>query len=111
MAVVHEDAEHRIEIVYYGVGLSGKTTNLQYIYAQTPPERRSAMRSHATETERRLRFSMLPVSLPPLGGRRAGGRARADAESGRRPSFEAVASSGQGVFDTLKACVRSVLAS
>jgi len=67
--MVEEDGETRLKIVYFGVGLSGKTSNLQYVYAKTEPERRTEMVSHATETERLLWFTFAPVSLPPLRGK------------------------------------------
>lgn len=58
-----------LEIVFWGVGLSGKTTNLQHVFAHTPPERRSAMESIADARGRLLSFSMRPESLAPLRGR------------------------------------------
>jgi len=49
-------------------GLSGKTTNLQYIYARTNPEAKGKMISLATETERTLFFDFLPLSLGEIRG-------------------------------------------
>lgn len=66
----HGDDEITIKLVYYGVGLAGKTSNLQYVYSRTPPESRSKMTSHASETERLLFFDFLPQSLAPLDGKR-----------------------------------------
>jgi hypothetical protein len=60
--------ELNFKIVYWGPGLGGKTTNMQYIYHKTRPEQRSQMISLATETERSLSFSFLPQSLAPIGG-------------------------------------------
>ena len=54
--------------VYYGPGLCGKTTNLQYIYAKTNPEAKGKMISLATETERTLFFDFLPLSLGEIRG-------------------------------------------
>src|SRR5438552_128159 len=56
------------KIVYYGPGLCGKTTNLQYIYNKTNPEARGKMISLATETERTLFFDFLPLSLGEIRG-------------------------------------------
>jgi signal recognition particle receptor subunit beta len=69
--VIEDDANGEIafKIVYWGLGLSGKTSNLQHIWRATPPERRSEMKSLATETERTLFFSLLPRTLGPIDGR------------------------------------------
>jgi mutual gliding-motility protein MglA len=56
------------KIVYYGPGRSGKTTNLQYIHAQVPEERRGRMVSLATETDRTLFFDFLPLDLGTISG-------------------------------------------
>ncbi len=56
------------KIVYYGAGRSGKTTNLQYIYAQVPPERKGNMVSLATQTDRTLFFDFLPLDLGNISG-------------------------------------------
>ena len=55
--------EINCKIVYYGPGLCGKTTNLQYIYNKTNPDAKGKMISLATETERTLFFDFLPLSL------------------------------------------------
>jgi signal recognition particle receptor subunit beta len=49
------------KIVYYGPGLSGKTTNLQYIYEELPIKNKGRMLTLATETDRTLYFDFLPV--------------------------------------------------
>lgn len=49
------------KIVYYGPGLSGKTTNLKYIHAELPEKSKGRMLSLATETDRTLYFDFLPV--------------------------------------------------
>ncbi len=59
----HAAREINFKIVYYGPGLGGKTTNLQYIYNKTRPELKSRMISLATETERSLFCSILASSL------------------------------------------------
>ena len=56
------------KIVYYGAGRSGKTTNLQYIYAQVPPDRKGNMVSLATQTDRTLFFDFLPLDLGNISG-------------------------------------------
>ena len=60
--------EVNCKIVYYGPGLCGKTTNLQYMFATTKPESRGKMISLATETERTLFFDFLPLSLGEIRG-------------------------------------------
>jgi signal recognition particle receptor subunit beta len=60
--------EINCKIVYYGPGLCGKTTNLQYIYKKTNPDSRGKMISLATETERTLFFDFLPLSLGEIRG-------------------------------------------
>jgi len=51
------------KIVFYGPGLGGKTTTLQYIHAQAKPEHRGSMVSLATEAERTLYFDFLPLQV------------------------------------------------
>jgi len=60
--------EINCKIVYYGPGLGGKTTNLQYIYDKTNPTAKGKMISLATETERTLFFDFLPLSLGEIRG-------------------------------------------
>ena len=60
--------EINCKIVYYGPGLCGKTTNLQYIYKRTNPEAKGKMNSLATETERTLFFDFLPLDLGSIRG-------------------------------------------
>jgi len=60
--------EINCKIVYYGPGLGGKTTNLQYIFAKTAPERKGKMISLATETDRTLFFDFLPLDLGQIRG-------------------------------------------
>src|SRR5207248_3834917 len=56
------------KIAYYGPGHCGKTTNLQYIYANTNQNAKWKMISLATETERTLFFDFLPLSLGEIRG-------------------------------------------
>ncbi len=60
--------EINCKIVYYGPGLGGKTTNLQYIYQITSSENKGKMISLATETERTLFFDFLPIDLGQIRG-------------------------------------------
>jgi hypothetical protein len=64
----YSSREINCKIVYYGPGLCGKTTNLQYVYAKTNPDARGKMISLATETERTLFFDFLPLSLGDIRG-------------------------------------------
>jgi signal recognition particle receptor subunit beta len=63
--------EINCKIVYYGPGLGGKTTNLQYIYDQTSASSRGKLISLATETERTLFFDFLPLELGEIRGFKA----------------------------------------
>jgi len=64
----YSSKEINCKLVYYGPGLGGKTTNLQYIYEQTQGELKGKMISLATETERTLFFDFLPLSLGEIRG-------------------------------------------
>jgi signal recognition particle receptor subunit beta len=64
----YSSREINCKIVYYGPGLCGKTTNLQYVYNKTNPEAKGKMISLATETERTLFFDFLPLSLGEIRG-------------------------------------------
>jgi mutual gliding-motility protein MglA len=56
------------KIVYYGPGLCGKTTNLQYIHMKTAARSRGEMVSLETETDRTLFFDLLPLDVGVIGG-------------------------------------------
>jgi signal recognition particle receptor subunit beta len=60
--------EIHCKIVYYGPGLCGKTTNLEYIFDKVAPNTRGKLISLATETERTLFFDFLPVDLGTIRG-------------------------------------------
>ena len=60
--------ELNCKIVYYGPGLCGKTTNLQYIFNNTAEGAKGKMISLATETERTLFFDFLPLELGEIRG-------------------------------------------
>lgn len=60
--------EINCKIVYYGPGLGGKTTNLQYVYQITNAENKGKLISLATETERTLFFDFLPIDFGQIRG-------------------------------------------
>jgi len=60
--------EINCKIVYYGPGLCGKTTNLQFIYDKTNPGNKGKLISLATETDRTLFFDFLPLELGTVRG-------------------------------------------
>ena len=60
--------EINCKIVYYGPGLCGKTTNLQYIYDKSNAAARGKLISLATETDRTLFFDFLPLELGTVRG-------------------------------------------
>ncbi len=64
----YSSREINCKIVYYGPGLGGKTTNIQYIYDKTNPDAKGKMISLATETERTLFFDFLPLALGTIRG-------------------------------------------
>src|SRR3972149_11999465 len=60
--------EINCKIVYYGPGLGGKTTNIQFIYDRTNPQAKGKLISLATETDRTLFFDFLPLDLGSIKG-------------------------------------------
>src|SRR5215210_6198478 len=56
------------KLVFYGPGLGGKTTSLQYIHATAKPEHRGKMVSLATPVDRTLYFDFLPIRVPGIRG-------------------------------------------
>ncbi|HKU42201.1 MAG TPA: GTPase domain-containing protein [Polyangiales bacterium] len=69
MSVINPLArELSAKIVYYGAGLSGKTTTLQAIHAAVRPERRGELVSLATETDRTIFFDFLPLQVERVHG-------------------------------------------
>ena len=56
------------KVVYYGPGLSGKTTNLEWIYGKVPETQRGKMVSMKTKTDRTLFFDFLPLSAGEING-------------------------------------------
>jgi hypothetical protein len=66
----YSSREINCKIVYYGPGLCGKTTNLQFIYDSLPSNNKSKMLSLATKTDRTLFFDFLPLDLGKIRGMR-----------------------------------------
>jgi len=60
--------EINCKLVYYGPGLGGKTTNLEYVYEKVAPTAKGKLISLATETERTLFFDFLPLELGEIRG-------------------------------------------
>lgn len=60
--------EINCKIVYYGPGMSGKTTNLKHVYSKIPGNLRGDMISLATEDERTLFFDFMPLELGSVQG-------------------------------------------
>ena len=60
--------EINVKIVFYGPGLGGKTTNLQYIFERSNPQQKGKLISLATETDRTLFFDFLPLDLGTVRG-------------------------------------------
>lgn len=59
----HATREIQFKVVYYGPGLGGKTTNLEFIHKKSNPANRGKLVSMNTESERTLFFDLLPVDL------------------------------------------------
>ncbi|HYI02039.1 GTPase domain-containing protein [Hyalangium sp.] len=68
MQLNHAQRELTLKIVYYGPGLSGKTTNLRQLYARTRPEVRGRLLSVETRDDRTLFFDVLPVFFASTSG-------------------------------------------
>lgn len=68
--VDHARREIRLKLVYYGPGLGGKTTNVEWIHRNTRPSRRGKLVALTTESERTLFFDLLPVDLGEFKGYR-----------------------------------------
>jgi signal recognition particle receptor subunit beta len=69
MALInYANKEINAKIVYYGPGLSGKTTNIQLIHSKLKPEHRGKLITLPTQTDRTLFFDFLPVEIPNVKG-------------------------------------------
>ncbi|MGI6393700.1 MAG: GTP-binding protein [bacterium] len=69
MAVINRILkEVTLKIVYYGPGLSGKTTNIEHIHRNIAPANRGKLVSVKTDTERTLFFDFLPIDIGKVRG-------------------------------------------
>lgn len=66
--VNYHTKEINCKIVYYGPGLGGKTTNIQYVYQKTSTDNKGRMVTLNTENERTLFFDFLPLDLGEIRG-------------------------------------------
>lgn len=64
----HQTKEINCKIIYVGPGLSGKTTNVQYIYEHTQQDHRGKLVALSTENERTLFFDFLPLAVGEVRG-------------------------------------------
>lgn len=64
----YANKEINCKIIYFGPGLSGKTTNVQYIYEHTQQDQRGKLVTLSTENERTLFFDFLPLSVGDVRG-------------------------------------------
>ncbi len=68
VSINYSSREVCCKIVYYGPGLSGKTTNLQYVHSKVPTSTRGKLISLATEADRTLYFDFLPINIGTING-------------------------------------------
>lgn len=68
VSINYSSREVSCKIVYYGPGLSGKTTNLQYVHAKVPKKTRGDLISLATDADRTLYFDFLPINIGSING-------------------------------------------
>ena len=68
VSINYSSREVCCKIVYYGPGLSGKTTNLQYVHSKVPGNTRGELISLATEADRTLYFDFLPINIGSING-------------------------------------------
>lgn len=69
MALInYSTKEITFKIVYYGPAMSGKTTNLRFIYDKLPENLKGKFTSIATQDERTLFFDFLPLDLGNIKG-------------------------------------------
>ncbi len=91
MLINHAAKQVTAKIVYYGPGLSGKTTNLKYIYETTNPNTRGELVSMETTTERTIFFDLLPMEVGMI--------------QGYQVSFQLYTVPGQVFYDTTRRLV------
>jgi signal recognition particle receptor subunit beta len=68
VVINYNTREVSCKIVYYGPGLSGKTTNLQYVHGKVPGKTKGDLISLATDADRTLYFDFLPINIGDING-------------------------------------------
>ncbi len=68
VSINYATREVSCKIVYYGPGLSGKTTNLQYVHQKVPSNTKGKLISLATDADRTLYFDFLPINIGSING-------------------------------------------
>lgn len=68
VSINYATREVSCKIVYYGPGLSGKTTNLQYVHMKVPSNTKGKLISLATDADRTLYFDFLPINIGTING-------------------------------------------
>jgi signal recognition particle receptor subunit beta len=68
VSINYATREVSCKIVYYGPGLSGKTTNLQYVHQKVPSNTKGKLISLATDADRTLYFDFLPINIGTING-------------------------------------------
>jgi len=68
VSINYATREVSCKVVYYGPGLSGKTTNLQYVHQKVPPSTKGKLISLATDADRTLYFDFLPINIGAING-------------------------------------------
>lgn len=68
VVINYNSREVSCKIVYYGPGLSGKTTNLQYVHSKVPGKTKGDLISLATDADRTLYFDFLPINIGDING-------------------------------------------
>ncbi len=68
VSINYATREVSCKIVFYGPGLSGKTTNLQYVHAKVPSDTKGKLISLATDSDRTLYFDFLPINIGSING-------------------------------------------
>src|SRR5262245_42155650 len=62
--------EVNCKIVFYGPGMSGKTTNLEIVHQKAPEENKGELTSISTDGDRTLFFDFMPLDLGNVAGMR-----------------------------------------
>jgi hypothetical protein len=62
--------EVNCKVVFYGPGMSGKTTNLEIVHQKAPDENKGELTSISTDGDRTLFFDFMPLDLGNVAGMR-----------------------------------------